>query len=305
MYVSTSMKTLIITNTGAGSNLKGLPSGLDRLQNLELRRSRNRQETIDLAAGACDKHYDVVVAAGGDGTVNAVVNGLAGKQGTALGILPLGTANDLARTFEIPLDVDQALKVLLESNIRALDVGRLETESGAMYFANIASGGNVQRVHDAITPEIKEQWGALSYLRGAIAPLTNLDGFPVELQFDGSSPEAYNIWNLMIANGRYSGGGLAVAPRANPEDGSLDVVALLDSTPLEALGMAKDFVIGDYLENERVVFRHAQEVVLRPRTPMTILADGEPIEAETYRFSILPGGLRAIVGPQYVATPEH
>lgn len=255
------------------------------------------QRIADLAP-----HERMVVAAGGDGTVHVVVNSLMKlepQKRPVLAVLPLGTANDFCESLAMPDELLAAI-ARLDSSPRRIDVGELQTSQGAHFFANMATGGNSDRVTSNLTPEIKERWGPLCYLRGAIPLLTDLIVFDVILTVDGQSPpERMEVLNIMVANGRTNAGRLPIAPQASLEDGYLDLILVRDGTLTELAGLATRFAVSDYLQSDKIVFRRVKEVEFASNPQPRFSLDGNLIDEDARRFLIHPGALHAIVGADY------
>lgn len=266
--------------------------------------------------GACDEHFDavhttahealntlraadrntaLVIAAGGDGTINTTINALWKTQSPArLGVLPLGTGNDFCRSLGIPLDPYEALRVIVSGIARAIDLGTIDFGHGEQRFGNVAAGGNADRMKELVTDEMKSQWGALCYVRGAIAALADLQGFTTRVTIDGQPHDELALWNIVVANGQFSGGGMPVAPGASVDDGWLDVVAVLDGTPIDVATLAANFVLGNFLEHENVRHWRARRVQIASQPPMKFSLDGETIESDHYDFRIVPRALRVM-----------
>ena len=262
----------------------------------------------DAIEAAQDWREGLLVVAGGDGTINDVVNGLgrAGfPEGVTLGILPAGTGNDLAATLEIPDDANLAEDVIRQSRVRTLDVARLRSAGiGERFFVNVATGGLGAEISDANDEELKKRWGKLSYLRASLEVARNFDVRELTLYVDGTEHQVKAV-NIAVGNCRYSGGGWPATPKANPEDGLLDVVVI------ETLGMADLLELApavlaesDYLDSDGVFFARAKEIRIETKPPgLEFTADGEVIGNEPAQFSVLPHALKVIVGPEYVPEP--
>ncbi len=262
------------------------------------------------ALGAAEEWSEgLLVVAGGDGTINDVINGLgrAGfPEGVTLGILPAGTGNDLAATLCIPEDPDLAKGVILQNRGRWLDVARVRSEGiGERYFINVATGGLGAEISSVNDEELKRRWGKLSYLRASLEVARNFDVRELTLYLDGEGREVEAV-NMAVGNCRYTGGGWPATPKANPEDGLLDVVVI------ETLGAAELFKLAptalakfDYLDKEGVFFARAKDVVVETKPPgLEFTADGEVIGDEPAEFSVIPRALKVVVGPEYVPEPE-
>jgi diacylglycerol kinase (ATP) len=266
-------------------------------------------EGPDDAIGAAEEWREgLLIVAGGDGTVNDVVNGLgrAGfPEGVTLGILPAGTGNDLAATLCIPEDAELAEDVIRRNRIRTLDVARVRSEGiGERFFINVATGGlgaEISRVNDE---ELKKRWGKLSYLRASLEVARSFDVRELSLYLDGEEHRLKAV-NIAVGNCRYTGGGWPATPKANPEDGLLDVVVI------ETLGAGELFNLApavlaesSYLDKEGVLFVRAKEIRVETQPPgLEFTADGEVIGNEPAQFTVLPRALKVIVGPGYVPEP--
>jgi diacylglycerol kinase (ATP) len=243
---------------------------------------------------------ETIVAAGGDGTIHQVLNAMhrAGCKAT-LGVLPLGTGNNFCRTLGIPLELTAAVDLLTTGERRLVDLGVVRAGNQTSMFVNLVAGGNSVQVNEMVTEEVKATWGPFCYLRGAIEKLGDLQGYDALICFDDGPEQQFDIWNILIANGRTVGVGIAVAPLANPEDGLLDVILIPNTTLLDAAAMTAELIAGDYLSHEGVVFQRARRVAFRA-TPHTDLAvDGEILSGEAYEIEVLPQALRVIVGSDY------
>jgi diacylglycerol kinase (ATP) len=279
----------------------GTASELERIE--ETLRSREKTEILfteepgharELARKASEEEVELVVAAGGDGTIHEVVNGLArGFERTALGVLPLGTGNDLARTLGIPLDALEALEALFTGREQRLDLIDAECENGQGLLAvNAVAGGFSGQVTEKLSSGLKERFGSLAFLIGAGEALTEAVVFPVELDIDGASIEEPSTLGVVVANGRSAAGGLQIAPGANPADGLLDVIVLRYGNPLELAGLAARLLTGDILASGCVSYHPATEVRIRAAPAMPFNADGELLEAPPRLLRVGPRCLR-------------
>ena len=117
----------------------------------------------------------------------------------------------------------------------------------------------------------------------------------MEVSVDGGRAEPMRLWNMIVANGRFAGGGLDVAPRAQFDDGLLDLVLIREGEGLDLASLASGFLLGDYLEHERVIFRQAQRTEIGSAGGIRFIADGEPIFGHAFRFEALPGALTVLM----------
>ncbi len=249
-----------------------------------------------------------IVAIGGDGTVSEVVNGFFDDTGTAIApdasfaLIPFGTGGDFRRTLEIPTETKAAAAVIAANKRRRIDVGRLELTTHAnvgrtVMFANIASFG-VSGVVDRMVNESSKRLGRLSFAVAALRATWSYKNQRVQLRFDGSAPVEATINTVAVANGRYFGGAMMIAPHAEIDDGLLDVIALGDFTFGDVLANSRRVFKGTHLAMEKVTTRRARVIHAEPIEPGAVVEldiDGEPLGKLPARFEIVPGALWMVV----------
>jgi diacylglycerol kinase (ATP) len=258
------------------------------------------------------KEWDdgLLIVIGGDGTINDVLNGL-GKAGfpenVTLALLPAGTGNDLAATLAVPEDPDEAEDVIRRNRVRIFDVARVRSEGiGERFFINVATGGIGAEISEANYEDLKSKWGKLSYLRASLEIARNFDVKEITLYLDGEEHRMRAI-NLAVGNCRYAGGGWPAAPKANPEDGLLDLVVIEDVGLKEILKLTPaSLARSNYLDKEGVFFMRAKEIQVETQPPgLEFTVDGEVIGKEPAEFVVIPRALKLIVGPGYVPEPKE
>ncbi|MEA2559030.1 MAG: hypothetical protein QOH06_534 [Acidobacteriota bacterium] len=295
------MSACIIVNPGAGSveDLEVLESALGRLPDSHVLRTEAAGDAERFAREAVRDGADLVVAAGGDGTLNEVLNGLSEDFGKArLGLIPLGTGNDFARSIGVPSDLEGAMTVLLEGTVRSLDVARAVIGGSGetcRYFVNMSAGGFSGEVSERAS-DAKETWGPLAYMRAAIGALPELKGFLTTITLNGAETLSLETYNIVISNGRYVASGIPAAPKAVLDDGLLDVMIAPATTLPQLAVLVPQVLLGRHLESDLLLFRRATRVEIECDPPMAFNVDGELIGAGTASFEILPRALRVIVG---------
>ncbi|MBX3155629.1 MAG: diacylglycerol kinase family lipid kinase [Deltaproteobacteria bacterium] len=249
-----------------------------------------------------------VVALGGDGTVNEVVNGFFDEAGApiapraAFGLIPFGTGGDFRRTFELPTEIADAAAVIAADRRAAIDVGRLtfvatDGAPAARMFANIASFG-VSGVVDRLVNKSGKKLGRLSFMYAAARATWSYKNQRVQLTFDGGERTEATINTVAVANGRYFGGAMMVAPDAEPDDGLFDVVCLGDFSFGDVVTSGRRIYKGSHLGMDKVSVRRARVVDAEPIDPaanVELDIDGESPGRLPARFELLPGALQMIL----------
>lgn len=297
------MAGCIILNLNAGSagDVDALRHAIRRLEDVALLETTRPGHAAELARRAVNGGCDLVVAAGGDGTINEVVNGLSANWAQArLGILPLGTGNDLARTLALPLDIGTAVEVLGQNRVHALDVVCVESDA-TRYFLNVSAGGFSGVVNEHLSEELKAAWGPFAYLRAAMDALPDLANYHMTIQFDDEAPQELVAYNLVVANARYVAGGVPIAPLALLDDGKADVVIVPAASMPRLTLLAPQIWLGRHLDNPDVLFRRARCIHVESSPGMWFNTDGELVGNEPTTFTVLPRVLRVIVGPEFDA----
>ena len=277
-------KARVICNPTSGGGAYDPDEIRDELDGLDLDwiETKGREDAIQAAQ---DWREGLLIVAGGDGTVNDVVNGLgrAGfPDGVTLGILPAGTGNDLAATLCIPEDPELAEDVIRQNRIQTLDVARVRSEGvGERFFINVATGGLGAEISSVNDEELKKRWGKLSYLRASLEVARNFDVRELSLYLDGEERRVKAV-NVAVGNCRYTGGGWPATPKANPEDGLLDVVVIETLVAGELFDLAPAVLTeSSYLDKEGVLFVRAKEIRVETQPPgLEFTADGEIIGNE-------------------------
>jgi diacylglycerol kinase (ATP) len=294
------VRILVLLNTNAG--------GRDRIESLR-EYLHGKQWTVREPADAdafetelkraTAEGFDRLVVAGGDGTVHRAVNVLAAVPGAPpLGIIPLGTGNDFARTLDLPLDPLAAADAIETGHVRSLDAIEVSGDA-TLTMINAATGGFAGQVTTNLTDERKQSWGPLAYVREAADLAADPPRWSVTVRLDGGRERTYEAFNVVVANGRTSAGGIPIAPKASPEDGRLDVLIVKATEALDRAVIASRILAGDYDREDAVVSRRAKRVEIRCDPAMPFSLDGEEREGRHFRFRVRPRAVAFVVGPGY------
>lgn len=248
-------------------------------------------EAVDVAKMGIEAGFSHIVAMGGDGTVNEVANGLLGSDAT-LAVIPAGTGNDFIRMLGIPGNPMQAIDTLLDGTTRTIDLGQVEDDR--CFVNGLGIGLDAQVARDVL--KMERLRGAPAYITAAVRQVFRFRAFPVTL----STPEEQfelTCLSVGIANGIYAGGGFRLAPRADLDDGLIDISALGDYPKLERLFRLPKVRAGKHVDWKNVTYRQASEVTISSPKKLIAHVDGEPYRLPSDSFTVraLPQALRVLV----------
>jgi len=230
-----------------------------------------------------------IVIGGGDGTLNAAA-GVLVEAGLPVGVVPLGTANDLARTLGLPTDPAEACQVIAEGHTRRIDLGMVN----GRHFFNAASIGLSVEVSRRLTRGAKGRWGWFAYLAAAARVLRHARQFRAEIRSDGEVHQVRTV-QVTIGNGQYYGGGLRVAEDAAIDDGRLDLYALEVDRWWQIVRLVPALRSGNLAGHAGVRALRGTQFEVVPRHPRPVSADGEVVATTPARFSLLRQALAVYV----------
>ena len=288
------LKVLFIYNPLAGNGLirNNLDEIIDKFQKKKLQvvpfRTEKNEALLDLFANMDATQYKKVVIAGGDGTINTVVNGMI-KNGIDLpiAIFPSGTANDFAYYFDLPSDIKSMMKIATEENYTYSDVGRVNGK----HFVNVAALGFLVDVSQKTDPNIKSTLGVVSYYLRGIGELPNLRPIPVTITSDIYSAEE-NIYFMLVMNGRSAGGFKKIAPSALVNDGLLDVVIFKEMPVMELMPLLVMLLSGNHVVSKNVEYFSTSKLLVESDQEVGTDIDGEKGERLPLLIEVLPKRIR-------------
>ena len=238
----------------------------------------------------------LVVAVGGDGTVNEVAQGLAGRDGVELAVIPRGTGWDFARTYGIPRRLEDAVAVARDGRGRAIDLGRAhyrawDGSEGEAYFTNIASAGMSGAIAKRANETSKALGGKASYLWATFAVFARWRNDEVRVTVD-SKRRVGRMHDVVVANGRYIAGGMMICPEAEPDDGLFDVLLIGDLTKRDLLLTLPKTYRGRHLPHPKAELLRGARAEVDAAEPLPIELDGEQPGTTPVQFEIVPQALR-------------
>ena len=272
--------------------------------------TRKAGEGTELAAEAARKGTRLIIACGGDGTISEVANGiLTSGRDAELGIVPSGTGGDFRKTIEISVRSRDAARILRQGVTRQIDVGRVtftkqNGDNATRYFLGVASFGMsakvIERVKRGNAPLLSAKlpkWlsGRLSFGVSMLQTAVQSTATRVVVQLDDSHERHLTVANLCIANARFFGGGMRIAPDAKLSDGQFDVITIGDLGPIKILANAPRLYLGAHLGMQQVGHELARKVVTRPAVKdaeVILEVDGELPGLLPATFQVVPRALR-------------
>ena len=272
---------------------------------LDVRFTDRQGHGTTLATEAIKEGYERVVAVGGDGTINEVMNGFFEKgklinPDAALAVMSIGTGSDFVKTLEFPATPFEAAERIRQGKVWTIDLGKctftgLGGEEGSRFFINIADFGSGGAVVDKVNRTTKVLGGQISFLWGILTTLPTYKNKLTKYRVDDGPEEEKILNTFIVANGRYYGGGLKPAPNAELDDGVFDIVSIGDVGFLEAVSSLGKFRKGTYLEIPKVTFSKGKTVVASSEQTQLVEMEGEVVGRLPARFEMVPKALKIIV----------
>ncbi|SET39078.1 diacylglycerol kinase [Oceanobacillus limi] len=297
----------IIYNPTSGREAfkRELPTVLERLEiagyETSAHATTGEGDAIEAARTAVERKYDIVIAAGGDGTINEVINGLAEQDyRPKLGIIPVGTTNDFARALRIPKGIQKAVDVILEDHASPLDIGKVNDH----YFINIAGGGKLTELTYDVPSKLKTMIGQLAYYMKGIEMLPSLKPARAKIEYDGNIIDE-DIMLFLVSNSNSVGGFEKLVPDAKMDDGYFDLVVLRKTNLAEFIRIVTLASRGAHLDDDSVIYVKAKEITVTPDDKMQLNIDGEYGGMLPGEFKNLKQHINFFVPESYVHEEEE
>jgi diacylglycerol kinase (ATP) len=282
-------KALLLINRHARKGKQQSEFVVQQLQSLGLELIEEPMPPPEQLSDLIRRHkcqVDRVIIGGGDGTLNAAIAGLIDSQ-IPLGLLPLGTANDLARTLGIPANVAQACQIVATGNPEPVDVGWVNGK----YFFNVASLGLSVKITRQLTKEVKQKWGVFAYGITAFQAIWESRPFHAEIRLIEGEVHHVKTLQIAVGNGRFYGGGMTVASDAAINDGRLDLYSLGLEHWWQMLALMPLFHRGQHALTPWSDAWAGQEFYVKTRRSRPISTDGEIATSTPAHFRVIPRAL--------------
>lgn len=293
-----SSRALLLVNRHARQDQKGLLEAIQYLKTLGFDLIEEFTEDPKHLAEVIFRYQyqvDLVIIGGGDGTLNAAVDALVDTQ-LPLGILPLGTANDLAKTLGIPNSLSKACKIIAYGNFRRIDLGWVNGK----HFFHVASMGLSVKITQRLTKQVKRRWGIFAYAATALQVIWEARPFTAEIVINGESVRVKTL-QIAVGNGRYYGGGMAVAHDATIDDQRLDLYSLEIKHWLHIIPIFPAMREGRHIHWQSVHSLQGEEIEVHTHKPRPINTDGEITTYTPAHFRVIPKAIAVLVPPEVIS----
>ncbi|RID88251.1 diacylglycerol kinase [Peribacillus asahii] len=261
--------------SGREAMRKSLPEVLARLETAGYEASchmtTGEGDATRAAEIAIERGYDVVIAAGGDGTIYEVVNGLArAEKRPKLGIIPTGTTNDFARALHLPKSIEGAADIIADGHTMPIDIGKMNDK----YFINIAGGGRLTELTYEVPSKLKTMLGQLAYYIKGIEMLPSFKASEVTIEYDGKLFEG-EIMLFLVANTNSVGGFEKLAPDASLNDGMFTLLILKKANLADFVRIVTLAIRGEHVHDKNVIYVKANRIKVTTKEKMMLNLDGE------------------------------
>lgn len=295
------MNVAFIIKPGSADVIKELRAAVGELRKaghrVRARVTFDDHDALRYARVAAERGADLVVAAGGDGTVNQVVNGIVGANAAvrpSLGIVPLGTANDFAKGLQLPPAIADAVRVAVDGMPAEIDVPRVNGRC----FINVSTGGFGPDITEAASTKAKQRFGKLAYLFTAVRKLAELEPMRAAFEADGRVVYEGPFFFFAVGNARHTGGGTPVTPRADYSDARLDLAIVTGERRRDFLALLPDLRSGKHPQDADVLYVQASDIRIRGIDHFAVNADGEPLQGRRFHYVLSGDRITVMRGPQ-------
>jgi diacylglycerol kinase (ATP) len=293
-------------NGSTGSNWPYIESvAKDRLGHFETYMTQKSGDAVMVAENAVAKNAELLVCVGGDGTLNEVINGVMRHEESIrstvmVGFVPNGTGCDFARTLPIPQNTEHAIDAIAGGHVRAIDLGRLSFrnhrgyESGR-YFHNITSFGLGGEVAQRVNRTTKAFGPFISFMWATLISIFLYGKKRIRIRIDDGFEQGFTVWNVAVANGRYHGGGMQVAPNASLYDGLLNVTVIGDLTFPEVFLNLPKLYNGKIYDINKVAVLTGEKIEAFSDQPVLLDVDGEQPGMMPIVIHAVPEALKMVI----------
>lgn len=261
--------------------------------------TKEKNDAMIMAKKACNSNFDLIIACGGDGTVNEVAKGIMeSKRKLPLAILSGGTVNDFAKYLALPTNAREFYKLIKRERMIEVDIGKVHTinKSEHEYFVNVAAAGMLTNVAYQVQADIKAVLGRMAYYFEGIKELGKQKFDPLQVRIKSDEYEnEEDILLFLVSNSSSIGGFKKLAPEADILDGLLDVVIIKKSAITDLANIFMNILTGDHINHPNVIYYKTKSVYIESSSIVPIDIDGEYGGELPARFEVIPKALRILI----------
>lgn len=284
---------LLVNPKSRQGNCAELQNGVDLLEAQGVHVIQRLSDSVEESRQLIDEYHrevQLVIVAGGDGTVSRLIDRIYQQQ-LPLAVLPLGTANDFARSLNIPSDLPAAFETILANRRTHINLGK----ANGKYFLNVAHAGLGVKVARSLTAQVKRRWGVFSYLKALAEVFSKRHSFRARIWVDGELCNMRCI-QLAVGSGRFYGGGNIIDEQSSLSDGKLSLYAVKPQSSWELILLLPFLRSGKRQRNSQVFARRGEKIRVETNKKLDIHADGEPLTTTPVDFEVLPLAFEVITG---------
>jgi len=263
---------------------------------IHLNYTRKKGDAYDFAYAPNENEYDFIIAVGGDGTINEVINGILDKKSNIpLAIIPAGTSNDFATIIGLPKDEKKICKMIEQMNVEIVDVGKFNDT----YFLNVVAGGILPEIAHKVSIEAKTYFGKFAYYLEGVKDISNLrlDTVPLLFEYDGKSV-IEDVFLFIISNSTSAGGFQNIAPKAKLNDGLFDVFVLKKVEPYNILSTFMQIATGQFEGNNKISYFQTSKITISGAygdVKFPLDYDGENGDNVPITIEVIPSAIKLVV----------
>ncbi len=266
-----------------------------------------RGHAIKITKEYLAKGYRKIISIGGDGTLNEVVNGIFWQKcvnptDITIGVISVGTGNDWGRTFGIPPDYEKSIKLLKKEDTFIQDAGMVSFANGPgtnlRYFINMVGLGFDGLVAQKTNADKDMGRGnVMVYFKNIFMSLFAFHSVPTRIVIDGTEAN-HHLFSMGVAIGKYNGGGMKQAPDAIPDDGLFNLTLIKDMSKWSVIANVNRLYNGTIGKHKKVEMLQGRQIIIEPKTPVLMEADGESLGRSPFTFNIIPKSLRVVINKE-------
>ncbi len=293
------------SNGATGKNIDYIKNIIQKLDNPEIIITKSKNEATDITQKAILNGTEKIIAVGGDGTINEIINGFFLEEkiinpNVIFGILPCGTGSDFVRTLHLPKNNNKVIEKILENKTKLIDVGKanysdLNHQAKTRFFINASNIGIGGEVVDRVNQTSKIFGGFASFLAGTILSVMDYKNKKVSITFDHEQKIEFTTINIVVANGQFCGGGMKFLPDSSLDDGLFDILLIGDLSKADFFRLIPKVYSGLHLRDPKINVKKAKNVLIESEYKLKLDFDGEWDGYTSASYDVVRNTIRIII----------